>query len=63
MQLADSPLCGHCGQPVQGYGYAGGQALCHPHQGLDCYHLVTLYRHPTPCGECKLQISGREESP
>jgi hypothetical protein len=70
MQLAERPRCGHCGLPIVGYGYALGEALCHPDQALlghsgraDCYHLVTVYRHPMPCQKCKLQILSGEESP
>lgn len=52
-------LCAHCQRVQAGYGMvtvkdASGtirdQPLCHPDQGLDCYRLVTIYRHPMPCG-------------
>lgn len=43
------PDCAHCGLPVKGYGTFGDAKLCHPDIGLDCYHLVTLYRHQSPC--------------
>lgn len=26
--------------------------LCHPDVGLDCYRLVTVYRHHLPCDAC-----------
>ena len=49
----DKP-CAHCGQPMRGFGYLGragepDRFLCHPDTGPDCYHLVTVYDHPTPC--------------
>lgn len=43
------PDCAHCQLPTLGYGTAHSAPLCHPDIGLDCYHLVTLYRHTTPC--------------
>jgi hypothetical protein len=46
-------LCGHCSQPQRGFAsvtYAGApMPLCHPDDGPDCYRLVTVYHHPTPC--------------
>lgn len=41
--------CAHCGDPQVGYAMAGGQPLCHADFGLDCYRLVTVFKHPTPC--------------
>lgn len=42
--------CAHCARPLRGSGTAlDGSPLCHPDDGMDCYHLVTLYRHPMPC--------------
>lgn len=37
------PLCGLCGNEIDGYGYSGGVTLCHPdsREKQDCYHLWT----------------------
>lgn len=63
MQLADMPTCRHCWRPQRGRASVYGEPVCHPDQGMDCYHLVTVYGHPMPCDKCKLQISEGEESP
>lgn len=42
-------ICGHCERLMRGMASAGDVWLCHPDSGVDCYHLVTLYGHPTPC--------------
>lgn len=42
-------ICAHCGREVSGYAAVNGQQLCHPDYGLDCYRLVTIYKHPMPC--------------
>lgn len=47
--MTAQPNCAHCQQPITGYGTVNDAILCHPDVGLDCYHLVTLYRHDTPC--------------
>lgn len=44
--------CWHCGQPAQGYATAGKARLCHPDDGMDCYRLVTVYKHPLTGGDC-----------
>lgn len=50
--------CGHCKQPVVGFGVAAdGTLLCHT-QMHDCYRLVTRYGHRTD-GTC---CGGREDS-
>jgi hypothetical protein len=55
--------CGHCGNPMRGYAtaYRAGSALpvplCHPDDGMDCYHLVTVYQHPMPCEDCAAQVA------
>lgn len=40
-------VCAHCGKrfKVGGSLYTGGvdYPLCHPDEGLDCYHLVTVH--------------------
>lgn len=41
--------CGHCGKPVHLGGAVGATRLCHPDEDMDCYHLVTVYKHPMPC--------------
>ncbi len=52
--------CVHCGQTDvggfnAGYGAVAGRPLCHPNVAgrPDCYTLVTLYRHETPCRTCR----------
>lgn len=39
--------CAHCGKQfrIGGSLYRDGSTypLCHPNEGLDCYHLVTVY--------------------
>lgn len=47
--MAEQPTCGHCLGPLRGYGASGDTKLCHPDDGLDCYALVTLSGHQTPC--------------
>lgn len=51
-------VCAHCGQSfeVGGSLHTGGvdYPLCHPDDGLDCYHLVTVY------GE---EIGSRKDNP
>ena len=50
----EDTTCVHCGRDgvgsrERGYGYSDGP-LCHPNDdGPDCYRLVTVYHHPTPC--------------
>ncbi len=51
--------CGHCGRTMGDYagGYAsvGDVAVCHPNEPgrPDCYHFVTVYRHPLrDCPKC-----------
>ena len=46
-------VCGHCGPPARGGAGVGDTPLCHPDGGMDCYRLVTVYRHPTPCFGCE----------
>ncbi len=48
--------CSHCGEPMRGSAglTLGGvhHRLCHPDNGMDCYRLVTVFRHPIvdcPC--------------
>jgi hypothetical protein len=52
------PTCSHCGLPRRGSAgvllKSGYYPLCHPDEGLDCYHLVTVYKHPiTNCTKCQ----------
>ncbi len=42
-------VCAHCSGVLRGFGSVNGLPLCHPDNGMDCYHLVTLYRHEMPC--------------
>lgn len=57
------PDCGHCLEPMVGYGSAGKQLLCHPDIGMDCYKLVTLYKHTTPCSNehCVASVDRRRK--
>ena len=58
-----SNTCGHCGQRQlgalnhydRGGATADGTPLCHPDFGMECYRLVTVYHHPTPCPECEVK--------
>ncbi len=56
--------CGHCGAADVGSYYAGYASmtteagtwhLCHPNEvgRMDCYRLVTVYKHATPCPSCR----------
>lgn len=40
--------CAHCGQPALGFATRNDDRLCHD-DARDCYELVTVLRHPTPC--------------
>lgn len=42
--------CARCRGPVRGYGTAGDEKLCHPEEGEDCFHLVTVLHHPLADG-------------
>lgn len=48
---------------MRGYAFAYigeiRQPLCHPDDGPDCFHLVTVYRHPAPCPNCPGQVGMR----
>jgi hypothetical protein len=48
--VSASSVCAHCGLPQRGSAavtVAGvTYNLCHPDIGLDCYHLVTVYKEP-----------------
>jgi hypothetical protein len=55
--------CAHCGATDVGSfeaGYAGvdDQHLCHPdaEDRLNCYELVTVFRHAMPCLFCREAI-------
>jgi len=45
-------ICSHCKQPQRGAASVGEDKLCHPDEGMDCYHLVTLFKHSMPCWSC-----------
>lgn len=59
-------MCGHCGEQMRGHASisdANGVAwLCHPDEGQDCYHLVTVWGHdPYPgCRQCEADREERE---
>lgn len=47
-------ICAHCGEPIHGHPatrWRGGptQYFHHEDGSPDCYHLATVYKHPTPC--------------
>lgn len=44
--------CGHCMLEMRGFAAKGDIYLCHPDTGLDCYQLVTRYRHSLNCQFC-----------
>lgn len=52
-------ICGHCGEQMRGSASitdaSGTVWLCHPDEGRDCYHLVTVWGHdPHPgCRQCR----------
>lgn len=46
--------CAHCGGTARGYAKVGDRRLCHPNEGVDCYHLVTVYKHEMPCVPCTI---------
>lgn len=52
-------LCGHCGQPPRGYGFADGVALCHTGtlpaeaEPPDCFRLVTVFDHAADGSCCR----------
>lgn len=51
-------ICAHCTKPALGLAtrrLPGNpqERLCHPDFGLDCYSLVTVAGHDTPCLNCK----------
>lgn len=50
-------VCFHCGRPPRGHALFGARRLCHPDGGMDCYRLVTVYRHPMPCIACAMQVA------
>lgn len=52
-------LCGHCGLSLRGYASSGDDKLCHPDTGMDCYKLVTLYKHEFDCEDPKCLASIR----
>ncbi len=45
-------ICGHCRQRAIGHASVGKVRVCHPDSGMDCYRLVTVYRHWMPCRPC-----------
>ena len=58
--MARTKLCGHCGKPPVGFAQANNVSLCHPDVGLDCYALVTVYRHSMPCDRVGCVVSEDE---
>ncbi len=61
---APEPICGHCSRPMRGSASLNDTALCHPDDGMDCYRLVTIYKHEMPCMRIScLHIPGGAERP
>ncbi len=52
MVTDDDATCGHCLGAVVGAAFVDQDVLCHTDEGMDCYRLVTVYRHPMPCRGC-----------
>lgn len=44
--------CGHCGGQLRGNAEANDVPVCHPDRGMDCYLMVTVWGHDTPCSDC-----------
>lgn len=49
--LSEVGICAHCGKAARGFASVTGSKgeslrVCHPDEGLDCYHLVTVYNEP-----------------
>lgn len=53
MAMNGTPLCSHCLRPMAGFASLNDDPLCHPDEGIDCYHLVTVYKHEMPCTSCR----------
>jgi hypothetical protein len=45
-------ICAHCHGIMRGLASVGPEPVCHPDSGLDCYRLVTVYRHGLHCHTC-----------
>lgn len=59
-----SPEAGHSrGSVTNTDGQAVAATLCHPNTAgrPDCYRLVTVYRHDTPCTPCAAVVQSRIE--
>lgn len=58
MKVHPDRICAHCAQPMRGMASLTRDGehhwLCHPDEGMDCYHLVTVWRHEptTKCARC-----------
>ena len=60
----DGTRCGHCKQPVKGFGVAAnGAILCHHSTGLDCYHQVTAHGHDANGSCCERKGTDDHEQP
>lgn len=46
-------ICSHCLGTMRGCASLNDDMLCHPDDGLDCYRLVTIYKHAMPCETCR----------
>ena len=47
--------CAHCLGPQRGSAQVNDSPLCHPNDGMDCYHLATVYGHAMPCNSCCIE--------
>ena len=58
--MSDARTCSHCLRPMRGHASVNDDWLCHPDDGMDCYHLVTVYKHKMPCPECQMTLGYME---
>ncbi len=51
-------ICSHCGGVMRGSAGLSldgvHHPLCHPDTGMDCYRLVTVFKHPVTGCPCRL---------
>lgn len=49
-QRTPAPTCLHCGKPA--WNYLDDQPYCWDPEEVDCYELVNIHGHSTPCRRC-----------
>jgi hypothetical protein len=59
-EKTDPGMCAHCGLLPVGYAAVDGAPLCNPDSGLNCYRMVTVYHHDTPCHRDECTLSTRQ---